>query len=210
MEVDKKLGMSLDALIKENRGPRKPRSDASDKKTGKGVKKQTQGKLGVRRSLGKKNRESTDSSKQARNVARPTKTSNGAVVQRNRRRVSGPSKTKTSSSTTTTVKNNSGRRSNQRQQPTSNDSTSFARRVVVKKGPNAPESRRVKVTNVPYDLTWKDIKGAFTSVGVIERCDVDHGEAQILFKTANEAKLAVQTYNGGDMNGRKIKAVLMA
>lgn len=88
---------------------------------------------------------------------------------------------------------------------------SFSRKVVVRKGPNAPvtERRTVKVQNVPYDLTWKDVKDALSEVGKIERCDVDRGEATIVFGTQKDAARAVQNYNGGDMNGRKIRVMLV-
>ncbi|KAF4756449.1 hypothetical protein FOZ62_016859, partial [Perkinsus olseni] len=33
--------------------------------------------------------------------------------------------------------------------------------------------RRVVVTNIPYDLTWREIKQAFSSVGTVVHCEVD-------------------------------------
>jgi RNA recognition motif-containing protein len=69
-------------------------------------------------------------------------------------------------------------------------------------------SKTVKVTNVPYDLTWKDVKDAFQSAGSIERCDVDKGTAWITFTDPRDAQDAVNNYDGGDMNGRRIKVVL--
>jgi RNA recognition motif-containing protein len=87
------------------------------------------------------------------------------------------------------------------------DQKGFSRKVVIKKGPNAPADtrRKVKITNVPFDLTWKDVKNALSGVGNIERCDVGHGEAVLTFGNHKEAERAIQTYNGGDMNGRKIR-----
>ena len=84
---------------------------------------------------------------------------------------------------------------------------SFARKVVVHKGPNAPADNRkmIKVANIPYDLTWKDVKGALSDVGTIERCDVERGEATLTFASHKDAQRAIQTYDGGDMNGRKIR-----
>lgn len=70
------------------------------------------------------------------------------------------------------------------------------------------KSRTVKISNVPYDLTWKELKEAFLSVGTIERCDVDHGTAIIKFSDFRSASAAVRAYDGGEMNGRKIKVVL--
>ena len=81
-------------------------------------------------------------------------------------------------------------------------------KVVVKKGPNAPNDRRIKIRNIPFELTWKDIKTALSDVGKIERCDVENGEATITFASAKEAARAVQNYDGGDMNGRKIRVTI--
>ena len=100
------------------------------------------------------------------------------------------------------------RRSGDKQRSSgSNDKPSFARTVVVKKGPNAPADnrRKIKITNVPYDLTWKEVKEALSQAGHIERCDVERGEATLLFSSHREAERAIQTYDQGDMNGRKIR-----
>ena len=75
--------------------------------------------------------------------------------------------------------------------------------------PNRESRRTVKVTNVPFDLTWKDIKSAFSEVGTVERCDVEDGVAHITFREAKDAQSAVRTYDGGDMNGRRIKASIV-
>ena len=62
------------------------------------------------------------------------------------------------------------------------------------------------VTNVPPSLNWKDLKGAFSAAGTIEFCEVSaNGKAEITFQTAQAARQAVDTYNGGDLNGRSIK-----
>jgi RNA recognition motif-containing protein len=68
--------------------------------------------------------------------------------------------------------------------------------------------RRVTVTNVPYDLTSKDLREAFESVGDVERCHVDRGKAWVTFRTAREAQQAVRTYDRGEINGRTIRAVI--
>jgi RNA recognition motif-containing protein len=68
------------------------------------------------------------------------------------------------------------------------------------------EKRKVKVTNIPYDVTWRDVKEAFAKTAPVERCDVEKGEATILFKNHSDAVKAINTYNGGNMNGRVIKA----
>ena len=64
---------------------------------------------------------------------------------------------------------------------------------------------RIKVTNVPSNLDWRDIKEAFEGkvVGNIKR-DVDHGVASIIFERAGDAKEAVRTFNRGELNGQTI------
>ena len=68
------------------------------------------------------------------------------------------------------------------------------------------DRRKVRITNIPYDVTWRDVKDAFSKVAKVERCDVEKGEATILFSTHDDALKAISTYNGGNMNGRVIKA----
>ena len=70
------------------------------------------------------------------------------------------------------------------------------------------QSKTIKVTNIPYDLTRQDVRDAFHSAGSIERCDVEKGTAWITFKDSRDAQDAVKNYDGGDMNGRRIKVVL--
>ncbi len=84
----------------------------------------------------------------------------------------------------------------------------FARKVVIKSAKENAGSRTVTIKNIPYDLDWKDVKGAFSRVGKIERVEVTKGQAIITFSDPKDANKAVQTYNGGDMNGRTIKAYL--
>ncbi len=67
------------------------------------------------------------------------------------------------------------------------------------------EKTRVRVTNIPYDVTWREVKDAFAKTAPVERCDVKDGEATISFKTHSDAKRAIEVYNGGNMNGRSIK-----
>jgi len=198
MEVDKKLSMSLDDLIKKTRSdrPKKGGNQKDGKKQQVGQKKATgkkgtkivvgkkaASKLGVRKTLKKNRRNDEDGD--------TTMTSRGGANKKGgelRRRV------------VRRVSTSGGK-------PGSAAGRKFSRKVVVKAGPNAPADirRKIKITNIPYDLTWKDVKDALSSVGKIERCDVERGEATLLFGTHKEALRAVQTYNDGDMNGRKIR-----
>lgn len=197
MDVDKKLGMSLDDLIKKTRkeAPKKPRGAAALKKKERSGMNEKKNKLGVRRSLGKKK----EGGKETRSTGKT-----GAVVSRSaRKRRARALKNKDMDTSDKLIEK---RRNRRKESMSSNTDKKFARKVVVRKGPNAPADarRKVKITNIPYDLTWKDVKGALSDVGTIERCDVTRGEALITFATHKEAARAIQTYNDGDMNGRKI------
>ena len=202
MDVDKKLGMSLDDLIKKTRSdrPKKTKPAAAGKKGGKkggAVVASKKGKLGVRKALTKRNRRS-DADGDTKMTARSSTQRNGAVVKKGSRRLRRVSAAGTSKKGAAASTSKSGKRDGDKK---------FSRRVVVKAGPNAPADirRKIRIQNVPYDLTWKDVKEALSQVGKIERCDVDHGEATLLFSSHKEAMRAIQTYNGGDMNGRKIR-----
>jgi len=199
MEVDKKLSMSLDDLIKKTRSdrPKKVGNQKDGKKQQVGQKKATgkkgtkivvgkkaASKLGVRKTLKKNRRNDEDGDTTMTSRGGGANKKGGELRRRVVRRVS-----------------TSGGK------PDSAAGRKFSRKVVVKAGPNAPADirRKIKITNIPYDLTWKDVKDALSSVGKIERCDVERGEATLLFGTHKEALRAVQTYNDGDMNGRKIR-----
>jgi RNA recognition motif-containing protein len=67
-----------------------------------------------------------------------------------------------------------------------------------------PGRRTVIVTNVPSDLDSKDLKRAFSAVGVVELCLIVDGMTQITFNTAESALKAVETYNKGKLNGQRI------
>jgi RNA recognition motif-containing protein len=184
MDVDKKLGMSLDDLIKKTR-PSKQNKGGQIRKG----KMDRKGKLGVKKSLGKKK---GDDKAKTRSVGKATA---GSKVRRQGGRIRRVSAA------------GSGRNDTRVERRKSETGGKFSRKVVVKKGPNAPsdERRKVKITNVPYDLTWKDVKSALSEVGSIERCDVEHGVALITFAGHKEAVRAIKTYDNGDMNGRKIR-----
>lgn len=191
MDVDKKLGMSLEDLIKKTRkdAPKRALNNRNRDNKQKNIVKKA--KLGVRRAVGKKGE---------RNTVRATGKT-GAVVSKGIRR-------RRSSNTKMDVDMERKPRRDSLKKTGSAEKKSFSRKVVIKKGPNAPadQRRKVKITNVPYDLTWKDIKQALSEVGQIERCDVvERGEARVTFGTHKEAARAIQTYNNGDMNGRKIR-----
>ncbi|KAF4749476.1 hypothetical protein FOZ63_003645 [Perkinsus olseni] len=68
----------------------------------------------------------------------------------------------------------------------------------------------IKITNIPDDLTWRDIKQSFGTVGPVEFCNVEEGrrggnQAIITFKDSRDAQTAIDNYDGGEMNGRDLR-----
>ncbi|EER02293.1 RNA binding protein, putative [Perkinsus marinus ATCC 50983] len=69
----------------------------------------------------------------------------------------------------------------------------------------------IKITNIPEDLTWRDVKQSFGAVGPVEFCNVEESrrggnQAIVTFRDAQDAQTAIDNYDGGEMNGRKIRA----
>mmetsp|Transcript_126779 Transcript_126779/g.247077 ORF Transcript_126779/g.247077 Transcript_126779/m.247077 type:complete len:442 (-) Transcript_126779:147-1472(-) len=65
-------------------------------------------------------------------------------------------------------------------------------------------SSRIRVSNVPKNLNWRDIKEAFEDNGRVERCEVERGVAWVTFANPLDAKKAVQTFDRGELNGQTI------
>lgn len=76
------------------------------------------------------------------------------------------------------------------------------------RGPNDPARRTVIVTNLPSGLDWKSLKHAFSVVGVVELCLMVDGTTYITFCDAESALKAVETYDGGKLDGQRIAVKL--
>jgi len=69
--------------------------------------------------------------------------------------------------------------------------------------------RRIKVTNVPRDLSARDIKEAFEAeAGKTTQCELDRGVAFVTFTCTEDARKAVQTFDRGELNGKTIQVTL--
>lgn len=75
---------------------------------------------------------------------------------------------------------------------------------------------QVKLINIPPELTARDLAEAFGKISQnrVESVEVlrdSNGaatsESYIVFNTAADAHNAVRRYNGGDLNGRRIRVV---
>lgn len=75
----------------------------------------------------------------------------------------------------------------------------------------------VRLSNIPSELTAKDIADAFAEVSKsrIESVDLlrdsigrPTGEALVAFQALSDAKAVVKRYHKGELNGRRLQAVL--
>ncbi|CAJ1372877.1 unnamed protein product, partial [Effrenium voratum] len=75
---------------------------------------------------------------------------------------------------------------------------------------------QVRLSNIPQELTARDLAEAFTEVSGSRVESVDllrdgggraTGEAVIIFAALRDAQNAVRRYHGGDLNGRRLEAV---
>lgn len=82
--------------------------------------------------------------------------------------------------------------------------------------PPPPSGYQVRLTNVPPELTARDLAEAFGEVSQSRVESVDllrdgsgraTGEGTIVFNTMPDAHNAVRRYHGGDLNGRRLQVV---
>lgn len=74
----------------------------------------------------------------------------------------------------------------------------------------------MQLSNVPTELTARDLAEAFTEVSLSRVESVDllrdgrdraTGDAVVVFSSVTDAHNAVKRYHGGDLNGKKLHAV---
>lgn len=79
-----------------------------------------------------------------------------------------------------------------------------------------PQGYQVRLSNVPSELTARDLAEAFGEVSQSRVESVDllrnregkaTGEALVVFNSMQDAHNAVRRYHGGDLNGRRLLAV---
>ncbi len=202
MELDQKLGMSLDQLMK------------SDRDTKKAVRST---RLRGRRPRAKKPSDKMDISDSAKKSVPPKKpvasTKKAATVSKK------PKAVVSKKAISKDVDMRGDSQSRRARRKASDDGIEkiekSSSRVILKSKKQvaaasskteSAERRTVKISNIPYDVHWRDVKDAFARLVPVDRCDVDKGVATIVFKSRTDAQRAIDTYNGGNMNGRIIKA----
>jgi len=73
------------------------------------------------------------------------------------------------------------------------------------------EPRGIHVRNLPYDVSWKELRDHLQKAGTIVRCEVPKGSngrgkgyGTVLFKTQQEADCCLDMFNGSTLKGREI------
>merc|ERR1712216_398160 len=68
------------------------------------------------------------------------------------------------------------------------------------------DSLKVWVGGLPADLSEEDMKTAFEAVGTVTKVVKNpSGTGAVVFSTADEAQMAIATFNGGDLNGSTLE-----
>ena len=61
----------------------------------------------------------------------------------------------------------------------------------------------VTVSNLPFNITWRELKDTFNTVAPVMRADtVARGQGTVSFSTMDEATTALQHLQGADLGGR--------
>merc|ERR1719291_780515 len=71
-------------------------------------------------------------------------------------------------------------------------------------GKKNEKEKKVKVTNVPADGTWEELKAHMESAGTVEFCTTKNGMAEVRFKSEAEAKGAIEKLNGSIFKGNAL------
>ncbi|XP_036442050.1 heterogeneous nuclear ribonucleoprotein M isoform X2 [Colossoma macropomum] len=77
-------------------------------------------------------------------------------------------------------------------------------------GANARKGCQIFVRNLPFDFTWKMLKDAFNSCGIVQYADIkmENGKSKgcgvVRFDSPETAERACRTMNGYRLNGREI------
>ncbi|KAF9354790.1 hypothetical protein BGX26_007362 [Mortierella sp. AD094] len=73
-------------------------------------------------------------------------------------------------------------------------------------------TRQVYVGNLPYSVSWKDLKDLFRRAGAVDRADVfmnrdnrSKGSGTVSFEASHDVGRAISMFNGYDWHGRRIE-----
>jgi len=96
--------------------------------------------------------------------------------------------------------------------------TEFREKKRSSSGPSSrmgDKGRQVFVGNLPYDVSWQDLKDKFRRCGNVIRADIMQGQdgrskgsGTVLFETKFEAKKAIQMFDNKEFQGRPISVRL--
>jgi len=73
-------------------------------------------------------------------------------------------------------------------------------------------ARQIYVSNLPFNVGWQDLKDLFRQAGAVARADVQmghdgrpKGSGIVAFETPEDARAAINQFNGCDWNGRVLE-----
>mmetsp|Transcript_13391 Transcript_13391/g.35145 ORF Transcript_13391/g.35145 Transcript_13391/m.35145 type:complete len:165 (+) Transcript_13391:457-951(+) len=96
---------------------------------------------------------------------------------------------------------------------TLHDSELDGRKIFVREDRRDPEAskKQVYVGNLPFHVSWQDLKDTFRKAGNVVRADVQMGQdgrskgyGTVLFESGEDAENAIKMFNGADFDGRTI------
>ena len=74
---------------------------------------------------------------------------------------------------------------------------------------NAPaDGTQLFVGNLSYDTNWRELKDHFRQIGEVDRADVKRGFGTVRFTNAEDAQAAIESLNGGELQGRELEVRL--
>jgi len=84
--------------------------------------------------------------------------------------------------------------------------------IEVVQDPRSSDGRKCIVNNIPSEAAWQEIKDHFNTAGRVQFADIINNSGiggtvsgTVRYNTTEEALLAIQSYNGTDMNGNIIE-----
>lgn len=94
------------------------------------------------------------------------------------------------------------------------ETKSSATRPHVGSRSSGTDPTQVYVSNIPFNVTWKNLKDLFKIAGAVIRCDVyqsqgrSKGTGVVLYETSSDASNAISRLNGYEFHGRALEVRL--
>lgn len=70
---------------------------------------------------------------------------------------------------------------------------------------NSSNGQQVFVSNLHHETSWQKLKDLFRKCGRVERADIKNGSGIVRFSNSQDAKSAIERYDGFELDGKVIK-----